>query len=96
MDKLIESFEKLAANYGPTVIDAATGAARMEGISYLFSSVIWLGLAYGAYLLSGMLRKSDEEFARFRVVFPGCGGFVWRSRGVGCSRSVGVGGHLPA
>ena len=65
MDKLIESFEKLAANYGPTVIDAATGAARMEGISYLFSSVIWLGLAYGAYLLSGMLRKSDEEFARF-------------------------------
>ena len=72
MDKLVESFERLAANYGPTVVDAALGAARVEGISYLFSSAIWFGLAYLAYRFGNYLhhREYDGQFnGEFGVLF---------------------------
>lgn len=50
MDELAKQFADLAEKYGPTVINAAKGAARMEGYSTLagagFSILLAVGLGF--------------------------------------------------
>lgn len=71
MDKLAETFAKLSEQYGSKVVDAAVGAARIEGYSSLISSVIWFIVAGTALWIGRRLWRNAEEsdYEAERVVF---------------------------
>ncbi len=61
MDKTAELFAKLADQYGPFVIEAAKGAARVEAYSCLVSSLVAAGIAYAMYRAGQHLRNKKCE-----------------------------------
>jgi ABC-type uncharacterized transport system permease subunit len=64
MDKVAELFAKLADQYGPSVIEAAKAAARIDGYSSLAGSVIGLVIAYAFFRLGSFFRthKCKDSF----------------------------------
>jgi hypothetical protein len=64
VDKVAELFAKLADQYGPSVIDAAKGAARVEAYSSLASSLIAVIIGYAIYRIGEFLRvkKCKDSF----------------------------------
>lgn len=65
MEKVAELFAKLADQYGPSVIEAAKGAARIEGYSSLAGSLIAAAiagvLAYGGNYLRTLEVEDDID-----------------------------------
>lgn len=64
MDKVAELFSRLADQYGPSVIEAAKGAARVEAYSSLAGSVIGVLIGIVFYKVGQHLRhiKCKDSF----------------------------------